>query len=110
MNSLDSQDSKISIRLLEKTFQIKCPPEQIEALQKAADYLDKEMRKMRESGVVGLDRIAIIAALNMANQINEGNARDARYENDFSEKVRSLELKISEALSHTEQLEVPLEV
>lgn len=108
MSEFEPQEAKMSIRLLDKTFQIKCRSEQIESLQKAADSLDVEMRKMRESGVVGVDRIAIITALNLAHELNVSNERSRRFSADFMEKIRSLDIKIADALSHGEQLEVPL--
>jgi cell division protein ZapA len=110
MMTVDLQESKMSIRLLEKTFQIKCPPEQIESLRGAADFLDQEMRKMREAGVVGLDRIAIITALNLAHELNASNAKNKLISSDFVEKIRALDERISETLAQTKQLEVPLEI
>ena len=60
--------SRVSVRLLDREYQVACPAEERSDLLDSAEYLDGKMREIRDSGkVVGLDRIAVIAALNLAN-------------------------------------------
>jgi cell division protein ZapA len=59
--------STVSIRILDKEYQVQCPPDQQDALLAAARDLDQRMREIRRSGnVIGLERIAVMAALNLA--------------------------------------------
>jgi cell division protein ZapA len=61
-----SSNSTISVSLLDKDYQVACPPEEQEALFRAARNLDQRLRAIRDQGsIVGLERIAIMAALNL---------------------------------------------
>jgi cell division protein ZapA len=60
----------IAVSLLDKDYQIACPPSEQEALHRAARSLDARLRAIRDSGhVVGLERIAIMAALNLSYEL-----------------------------------------
>lgn len=62
-------NTQVSVRILDRDYQIACPPEEREALVRAADYLSQRMAEVRDSGrVVGMDRIAVMVALNLAHQ------------------------------------------
>ncbi len=62
-------NTQVSVRILDRDYQIACPPEERESLIKAADYLSQRMAEVRDSGrVVGMDRIAVMVALNLAHQ------------------------------------------
>ncbi len=66
----DASVSTVSIRILDKDYQIHCPPEQQEALLSAAHGLDLRMREIRRSGnVIGLERIVVMAALNLSYEL-----------------------------------------
>ena len=66
----DASISTVSIRILDKDYQVHCPPEQQEALLSAAHGLDLRMREIRRSGnVIGLERIAVMAALNLSYEL-----------------------------------------
>lgn len=59
----------VTVSILDKTYQVACPPEEVTALRASADYLDGKMREVKNNaGVLGLDRIAVMAALNIANE------------------------------------------
>src|SRR3569832_1196592 len=61
---MSSQNTPVSIQILEKEYLIACPADEREALMAAAGYLGKKMKEIRDSGkVVGADRIAVIASL-----------------------------------------------
>lgn len=66
----DASISTVSIRILDKDYQVHCPPEQQDALLSAAHGLDLRMREIRRSGnVIGLERIAVMAALNLSYEL-----------------------------------------
>ena len=59
----------ITVSLLGKKYQVSCGEEEVEVLEKSAKYLNKKMGEIRDSGrVVGLDRIALMAALNIIGE------------------------------------------
>jgi len=108
MNTLEQQEDspKVTVKILEKTFQIKCAAHEVDALQSAAATLDKEVRRMRAAGVVGLDRLAIIAGLNLANECNEAKESANRTAKEIASRISELHRRIDEALTQSEQLEL----
>jgi cell division protein ZapA len=60
----------VTIDILDKSYQVACEPEQEEELRQAARDLDDQMRAIRSTGkVIGLERVAIMAALNLSHQV-----------------------------------------
>ncbi|OGT29935.1 MAG: hypothetical protein A3E87_09365 [Gammaproteobacteria bacterium RIFCSPHIGHO2_12_FULL_35_23] len=96
----------LNISLLDKVFQVKCTVDKIKELNDAADRLDKEMRKMRQAGVVGLDRIAVITALNLTRLVNELEKNLNNNVHVVSSKVKGIQKRIDDSLTHIEQLEL----
>lgn len=64
-------DSKgLQINIMGREFRVACPEEEQQGLLEAVDYLNHKMREIRDGGkVVGLERIAIMAALNIAHEL-----------------------------------------
>jgi cell division protein ZapA len=60
----------IEINILGRAYKVACPREEESALLAAADYLDEKMREIRDkSKVIGAERIAIMAGLNLAHEL-----------------------------------------
>ena len=67
---MNSDPNRVSVRILEKEYHVACPLEERPALLDSAEYLNRKMREIRDSGkVIGLDRIAVMAALNIVNEL-----------------------------------------
>jgi len=59
--------ARISVRIMDREYVVACAYDERSALLDAAEFLNVRMREIRDSGkVVGLDRIAVMAALNLA--------------------------------------------
>ena len=73
----------VTVSILDKDYQVSCKPEEIQALQNSASYLDTKMREVKDSAsVLGLDRIAVMAALNIANEyLAEANKGESLVQN-----------------------------
>ena len=64
---MSEQRYPVSVHILDKEYRIACTSDEEDNLHKAAHYLDEQMREIRAGGkVIGADRIAVMAALNMA--------------------------------------------
>jgi cell division protein ZapA len=73
----------------------------------SAEFLNSKMREIRDSGkVVGLDRIAVIAALNMANELIRFRNRDSSLDSDVGGRLRILRERVESALEKGRQLEL----
>lgn len=58
----------LDVAIMGREFRVACPEEERESLLQAVTYLDRKMREIRDHGkVIGLERIAIMAALNIAH-------------------------------------------
>jgi cell division protein ZapA len=99
--------SRVSVRLLDREYQVACPVEERSDLLDSAEFLDGKMREIRDSGkVVGLDRIAVIAALNIANELIKQRKQGTVVEGDLGSRLRSLRERMETALEKGQQLEL----
>jgi len=99
--------ARVSVRIMEKEFLIACPYDERSALLDAAELLNGRMREIRDSGkVVGLDRIAVMAALNLAHEYLKGRDRESKLDNGVGHRVRALRERVEGALEKGQQLEL----
>ena len=104
---MTQQMAQVSVRILDKEYQVTCRPEERTDLLDSAEILNTKMREIRDNGrVVGLDRIAVMAALNMANDLIHAQARDVRLDGDVSDRLRSISDRVENVLSGTQQLDL----
>ena len=66
-----SVDGKgLQINIMGREFRVACPEDEQKGLLDAVEYLNHKMHQIRDDGkVVGLERIAIMAALNIAHEL-----------------------------------------
>lgn len=96
------------VSILEKEFLVSCPKSQEQALREAALYLDKQMRQIRSTGrVIGIERIAVMAALNIANELMVLKSTQHEPSEIFSERLRVLQEKIDGVLAQHPVLKDP---
>ncbi|NCS65392.1 MAG: cell division protein ZapA [Hydrogenophilales bacterium CG03_land_8_20_14_0_80_62_28] len=63
-----AKNVSLDVTIMGREFRVSCPENEKLSLMEAAGYLDKKMREIRDSGkVIGIERIAIMAALNIAH-------------------------------------------
>ncbi len=88
----------VNVTILDKEYQVACPPDEVDALTASAQYLDTQMMEIRESGkIFGLDRIAVMAALNITNEyLNKQQVETT--EHVVGSKVQALSKRVSQAL------------
>ena len=102
---MNNQVAHVSVRILDKEYLVACPPEERTDLLDSAEVLNAKMREIRDSGsIVGLDRIAVMAALNMANDLLHAQARDNEIEGNLSNRLKLISDRVDHALSDTQQL------
>ena len=95
---------RVSVRILEKEYQVACLPEERSELLDSAEFLNGKMRDIRDAGnIVGLDRIAVMAALNLAHELLKRNRNEA-IESEVIERVRQVRERVESALSRGQQL------
>jgi len=94
-----SQSQRVTVRLLDKEYQVACPEDEREALLESADLLNRKMKEIRDSGkVVGVDRIAVMAALNMTHDLLQGKSTNLQEDERLLGRIRVLNDALAGAL------------
>ncbi len=102
-----SKSTPMRVQILDKEYLVACPDDEREALFASAEFLSEKMKEIRDTGkIVGADRIAVMAALNMAHELLEHRNRKDDYQFDISKRIRALQDKIDIALNQGKQLEL----
>ena len=89
----------LKIRILDKEYQVNCAPDEREALEYSAKLLNEKMEEIRHgSHIIGLERIAVMAALNLAHDLirTENNAKQ---NNQASGLLSSMDAKLNSVLA-----------
>ncbi|MBR9912235.1 MAG: cell division protein ZapA [Gammaproteobacteria bacterium] len=88
------------VKILDKEYQVACPPGEEQALNQAARTLDERMRSIRgKSSVIGLERIAVMAALNLSHELLQANSVANSKARDEA-VIQRLTSKVEQALSN----------
>lgn len=95
-----------TIQILGKPYSIKAPESALQSLQEAAEFLDKQMSLVKESGkAINLERIAIITALNIAHQFLQLDQQKNSLVNNINQRISQLQDKLDSAMCG-EQIEL----
>ena len=101
-----SADSKgLQISVMGREFRVACPENEQKGLLEAVDYLNKKMNEIRENGkIIGLERIAIMAALNITHELLTLRLSDGFDMGSFKRRMRQMAAAVDEAMSAQDQL------
>ena len=94
----------VDVNIRGREFAVACSEEEREGLMTAVGYLDKKMREIRDTGkVVGVERIAIMAALNLTHELLtvRSNGFDI---GDLKRRIISMQEQIDEAVAEQDNL------
>lgn len=87
------------VTIMDKEYRINCPQSEQEALLASARYLDGNMRKIKKRGnIQGIEKVAIMAALNITNEMLRKNRLISESRRVTSQQVTWLEDKVDQAL------------
>ena len=104
---MNETHAQVSVRILDKEYQVACPASERTDLLDSAEVLNEKMREIRDSGrIVGLDRIAVMAALNMANDLLHAQERDRTLEGDISIRLKLISDRVESVLGNAQQLDL----
>lgn len=100
-----SEAKSLQIAIMGREFRVACPEEEQVGLLEAVDYLNRKMLEIRDGGkVIGLERIAIMAALNIAHEMLNTKAGDGFDMGDLKRRMARMELVIDQAMSEQAKL------
>lgn len=100
--SADATGMQISI--MGREFRVACTPDEQKTLLEAVDYLNRKMQEIKDQGKVnGLDRIAIMAALNISHEFLSTRLGSFNVA-EFKRRMASIETTLDQALGDQEKL------
>ena len=98
----EPENLSVTVRIMGREYTVVCPQEEHEALVASADFLNERMMAIRKRGkALGAERIAVMAALNLARELLEARGSDKVLppDNATIERVKQLRLDIDSTLS-----------
>ncbi len=97
----------VTIQILDKEYRVSCSEEERKALLESAHYLNQKMKEVRDTGkVIGMDRIAIMAALNIAHELLHCQTRLTDHEQQAVPQLLAVQERVREILDKSRQLEL----
>lgn len=89
----------LKIRILDKEYQVNCQPQERQALELSAKLLNDKMEEIRRgSHIIGLERIAVMAALNLAHDLIRSN-KAAEENSTANRTLQSMSGKLDSVLA-----------
>lgn len=99
-----STSKSVDVQIMGREFTVSCTDEERQGLMDAVGYLDKKMRDIRDSGkIVGVERIAIMAALNLSHEVLNTKAGDIDI-GDYKRRINAMQNQIDEAIAEQSKL------
>ncbi len=97
---MSNPTDSVSISILDRDYQFTCPPDEREALRAAALHLDGKMREVKSAGnLMALERVAVMAALNLSDELLKLRARDQRRAEQVDQRIHMLANELDDALN-----------
>ena len=89
----------VDVIIMGREFTVSCIDEERQGLLDAVNYLDKKMHDIRDSGkVVGVERIAIMAALNLSHEVLNTKVGSVDI-GDYKRRINAMQSQLDEVLA-----------
>ncbi len=95
----------LAVKILDRELRVACPEEERAELLDAVAYLDRKMREIRDGGkVISVERIAIMAALNIAHELLTTRLGSGFDMAEFKRRMVAMEATIDATLMEQDEL------
>ncbi len=95
----------INVTIMGREFRVACPDDEREELLQSVSYLDKKMREIRDSGkVIGSERVAIMAALNITHELLTTKIRGGFDMGEFKRRIDRMQESLDTAMPEQDKL------
>ena len=98
---------QVDVKILDRDYRLAVSAEEKTKLLDAVRVVDEKMRSIRDAGRVGgLDRIAVMAALQLAHELlgARGGAAGAAPSGDVMKRIRRMTEELDEEIKRQESL------
>ena len=93
-----SNNEPLTIKIMDKEYRIACPEEEKTNLRASADLLNDKLKEIKQQGsVIGTERIAIMAALNMSHEILHSQSLTTEH-SDLNQRIDELSERITNSM------------
>jgi cell division protein ZapA len=93
-----SKTEALTIKIMDKEYRVACPLEEKDNLLASADLLNNKLKEIKQQGsVIGTERIAIMAALNLSHDILHNQSLSAE-NNDLNKRIDALSERITDSM------------
>ena len=100
-----SESKSLQVSIMGREFRVACPEEEQAGLLEAVDYLNRKMLEIRDAGkVIGLERIAIMAALNIAHELLTTKVGGGFDMGEIKRRMNRMEAVLDQAMSEQAKL------
>lgn len=99
-----SDQTLLDITLLGREYRVACPPEERDALLKAASYVDEKMSDIRGKTQSTGEKLAVMTALNIAHELLQMKLPGGIDLQDFRRRIDSMQSRVDQALALQEKL------
>lgn len=97
--SEDNAPNTLNVQILGKDYRVGCPDGEEENLRSAARHLDKQMNDIKRGGkIIGSEKIAVMVALNLANDLLQLDRIQDQKLARTSQKIEFLTKKVEQIL------------
>ena len=95
----------LDVTIMGREFRVACPEDEQQSLLDSVAYLDKKMREIRDAGkVIGIERIAIMAALNIAHEFLGTRLAGSFDIAEYKRRMQSMQAQIEQAMADQDEL------
>jgi cell division protein ZapA len=95
----------LDVKILDRDLRVACPEDERAELLDAVAYLDRKMREIRDTGkVISVERIAIMAALNIAHELLTTRLGSGFDMAEFKRRMVAMEATIDATLTEQDEL------
>jgi cell division protein ZapA len=102
---MSSEIKGLDVTIMGREFRVACPEDEQQELLASVEYLDKKMREIRDAGkVIGVERIAIMAALNIAHEFLTTRVSGHFDIGELKRRMQNMQAQIDQAMSEQDEL------
>jgi cell division protein ZapA len=97
------EKNNITVKIMDRDFNVKCPPDKIHDLHKAAKYFDNKSREIcggdENKKMLNMDNLILITALNISHELLTQKHQNKSYIDNMNQQINSLQNIIERAIS-----------
>ena len=102
---MSAEPKGLQINIMGREFRVACPEEEQKGLLEAVDYLNQKMHEIKDHGkVIGLERIAVMAALNITHEFLSTKVGGGFDIAEIKRKIAGMETVLDQAISDQSEL------